>query len=332
MNTNTTSASHDMMEFLADRTRAEYRITRDHNNCLFIRSPFDDETDFLYMLESWDEGKDPHRLNKGAEFAGVYSCPRNVVACASYRLREIISDDCIISLPLEVEAVQRMATDRVREVVSRGPVPETNEAETPYNDEDDFTKYKLDNEAMACFMDGTVPQYDDFVKIYDSDHAAAAVRIINHPEDAAQEYASRYLIEKAKYINRRMARIPRVILRLAELAATPGEHHLRRAIANSIHDEKTVRVDVEKDGKQLAIRIDACELKRTSETRYSTYRMDAPSRKAFENTFGSNAYLLPQDVARIAYGNKVLYEKAAVAKPGALELTPDQFAMVCQVV
>lgn len=327
MDTNTTKGN-EFMQFLEDRSRAEYRVTREHSNCLFIRSPFDDETDFLYLLESWDEEKDPHRLNKGAEFAGVYSRLRHVVACASYRLRQILPDDYIISLPLEVEAVQRLATERMLEVVSRGPVPETEEAETPYDDEDDFTRYGLNREAMDCFMDGTIPQCDGFVKIYDSEDAATAVRIINHPEEAAQGYASRYLIEKAKHINRRMARIPRVILRLAELTATPGDHHLRRAIANSVHDEKMVRVDVDKDGKQLTVRIDASELKRTSEAYYSTYHMDAPSRKEFVKAF-ERGRLLPQDITRIVYGSKVLYEKAAVAKPDALELSPDQFAAVC---
>ena len=136
-------------------------------------------------------------------------------------------------------------------------------------------------------------------------------------------------MKNARLINQSLDRLPRVIMRLAQLTATPGDHHLVRAIASSIHDEKMVRLEVERDGKSLTVRIEARGLKYNGATDYAVWDLDAPSRREFESAFGNSSYILPGEIKRILYGANVLYERDKVPQSDALEMTPDQFAMVC---
>ena len=44
---------------------------------------------------------------------------------------------------------------------------------------------------------------------------------------------------------------------------------------------------------------------------YSPWRMDAPSRYKLVERFGRNTDVYPDDVVKITYGRKVLYERNA---------------------
>ena len=79
--------------------------------------------------------------------------------------------------------------------------------------------------------------------------------------------------------------------------------------AESIGDEKMVRVDVERDGKALTVRMEAGELRRADSSYYATWHMDAPSRRAFAEAFGRSADLHARDIVRIGYAKRVLYER-----------------------
>ena len=45
---------------------------------------------------------------------------------------------------------------------------------------------------------------------------------------------------------------------------------------------------------------------------YRPWRMDAPSRFKLVERFGQNTEVYPDDVVKITYGRKVLYERNAV--------------------
>ena len=329
MSTNTTPFDQEIMQFLADPTRPALRITKRDYNYLLIRSPFDDETDFLYMAYDYGAGKDPRRLDGKAEFAGVYSRPRNVIVSPCYSLSDLVLSEHVSDIRDETEAVRRRADEIVCEIAARGPVPVTDEAEPISDDEKYFTEHGCTEEARRHFMEGTFPQIAAHVRIQDSSEGMAAVLIINHPEEAAQEYARRYIVKNARLINQSLDRLPRVIMRLAQLTATPGDHHLVRAIASSIHDEKMVRLEVERDGKSLTVRIEARGLKYNGAAEYDTWNLDAPSSREYKRVFGDCRAILPGEIKRILYGANVLYERDKVSQSDALEMTPDQFAMVC---
>ena len=104
---------------------------------------------------------------------------------------------------------------------------------------------------------------------------------------------------------------------VARMEATPGEYHARRAIMRSIADKnmKTVNLEIQKGDESTIIKIEASALRCMDNSYYSPWRMDAPSRYKLVERFGRNTEVYPDDVVKITYGRKVLYErKAEVSK------------------
>lgn len=295
-------------DFLQDRHAHERLFSVDRGSILLLKSRFDDETDFLYLLSSYYTGE-PRELSKNAEYAGVYSHALHQIADGSYYLRELCADEYSRS------AIMKRFTDAVAskivELVNNAPIPMEASAETDVSVEREreyFVKYGADKEALTCFYKGCVPSYMPYIDERKEPEAPFFVRILNHFDDAVNEYAAQYIKDNAQRISERLWQIALVAERLQALMETPGEHHLRRRIAQSIGDQKMVRIDIARDGKELCCKIEAEVLKNAdSGDSYFTYRMDAPSRAAFEKTFGRSANLYAHDITRITYGKNVLY-------------------------
>lgn len=298
---------HDqVMAFLRDPAQTCLRFREGGWSRLLFRVPLDDETDALYLLGEY--GDTPIRLGEKAEYAGIYSRLRDELHDVCYGLREAVEDRYATDRSSTVTLIEAGASRLVVDLVGDGPVEETDQAESVNYDRDYFTQYLLDQEASKHFYERTEPAFMPVVHIRDIT-ATQYAQAINHPDEAVRYWAERYIVRQAKYINLRLWELPLVKQRLVELEATEGEHHLRRAIAESIGDQKTVRVDVQRGGKSLTVRMDADELKRYNSTYYTTWHMDAPSRRAFAEAFGRNADLYARDIVRVVYGRAVLYER-----------------------
>ncbi len=302
-----------IMSFLSDRSRMELRFTHDRRNHLLIRSPFDEDTDFFYLLRSHGDA-DPHDLGCAADFAGIYSHLTHQAYTVCYELNRLIDTpdengkNCVSKL------ISQMASDMVIQAVHGQPVEVTEESKEPQYDREYFLKYQLEERAYEHFLMRTVPEMKPVVPV-EGITAQEFVMAINHPEQLAETYARRYIRKRAKAINQFLWEKPQIIARIAELEATPGEHHYRRAIRESIHDEKMVRMQVSKNNKYIDCRIEAGVLKNVDRGYYPLWRMDAPSRKEFEETYGREANLYPRDIMNISYGKKFLYLKANVRVP-----------------
>ena len=177
------------------------------------------------------------------------------------------------------------------------------------NNRDYFLQYDADSEAAERFFDGLAPRYKASFCL-DSPPTRIFVQILNHPDAAAEQFAGAYIRENANAINERVWQLGVVRERLAALEQTPGGHHLRRAIRRSLEgvEAKSVRLELLKDGKPLEVRIAASELLHTGSPDYTTWNMDAPSRKAFAQLYGRDARLFPQDIVRILHSRNVLYD------------------------
>lgn len=298
---------HDrLMAFLRDPAQTFLRYAEGAWSKLLIRVPLDAETDVLYLLSGY--GDAPIRLDDDAEYVGVYSRLRDELHNVGYDLREAVEDRYATDRASTITLIEAEASRLVLELVGDGPVEVTDESERVNYDQDYYMKYVLDKEATQHFYARTEPAFNPVVRIRDIT-ATQYAQAINHPDESARYWAERYVARQARYINLRLWELPLVRQRLAELEATEGEHHLRRAIAESIGDEKMVRVDVERDGTKLTVRMEAGELKRADSTYYASWHMDAPSRKAFTEAFGRSADLHARDIVRISYAKRVLYER-----------------------
>lgn len=306
-----------VMGFFAERGRPELRFTHEKWNYLLIRSPFDGDTDFFYLLRSYGAA-DPHDLEDAADMAGVYSHLTHQAYNVCYELKKMIDAPDMNGKYYIAKRISEMASGIVVRTIHGQPVEVTEESKEPLYDREYFLKYQLEKRAYEHFLMRTVPEMKPVVPV-EGITAEEFVMAINHPEQLAERYARDYIHKRAKALNQFLWERPQIIARIAELEATPGEHHYRRAIKESIHDEKMVRMLVSKGKKYIDCRIEAGVLKNVDRGDYPLWRMDAPSRKEFEEAYGREARLYPQDIMNITYGKKFLYLKANVRVPEGSE-------------
>lgn len=297
-----------IFEFLAGRSRGEFAFAHDGWNYALLRSRYDDETDFIYLLRQY-HGNTAHSMNDKADRAGIYSHLTGKLYDAGYELR-FLDDRLCENLPDICGRLAQLTADAVLRKIDGRPVPETDDSDKLWYDRDYYLAYTIDKEAAEYFYKGTQPSYCPRI---DKDKFTLRDIIggINHPEETADRLANAFILSHSKIINQRLWEISLLPDKIAELEATPGEHHFRRRIARSIGDEKMVRLEILKDGIPCECRIEAYELKRVDDTYYSEYRMDSHGRAAFIGAYGSRAHLFPSNIQRICYGRKTLYEKEA---------------------
>lgn len=90
---------------------------------------------------------------------------------------------------------------------------------------------------------------------------------------------------------------------------TENPIHRMKAITEALKASgaKTVTVTVEKDGMELTFKTAANSLT-GHRNYYSTYDIPAQDRREFEQLFGRSANYCAEDITRITYGKKTLYE------------------------
>lgn len=296
-----------IMDFLRNKDVRELRYRWREYTVLLLKSAYDADTEFLYSTYTY-QSPDAQRIGNDAKYMGVYSHSLDKVIGNI----EGLDSAETMSFHTITEGFIARVKSRVEEIVDNQPVCVTDEAAPCRDERQYYLDHGADREARGLFYgENKAPQYKAYVAIEDPS-TATLVQILHHPDEVIEEYAKRHITEHARRINERLWQIGIVTERLRKLNDTPGEHHLRKAIARCIDTNtmKMVGIGIEKDGQCMSGKIEAFELTRADDTDYSTYRMDAPTRRDFERMFGRNARLLSSDITRITYGRKVLYEKA----------------------
>ena len=294
------------MEFLRDRSARELCYDWREYSILLLKSAYDEDTEFLYSMYQYKE-KTPWRVGEDAKYMGIYSRLSDMVVGVVQGLdRSRTTNPEDVLKAFEADVIQRICR-----TVGGKPVPTTEKAEPLRDDHEYFLRYGAQDEALKLFYgDNCPPVYKPYFKL-DTYSTANFIDILHRREKTIQQFAERFILKNANAINDRLWQISVVTEKLRELNATPGEHHIHRKIAQSIDPKlmKTVSVKVKKDGKEMSGKIDAIELARANGNNYATYRMDAPTRRTFERTFGRSAELYASDIVRIAYGRKTLYAR-----------------------
>lgn len=306
MNNAICMSEEQLMEFLRDKdTRELCYCWRDYI-VLLIKSAYDADTEFLYSTYQY-KAKDPRRVGDDAKYMGIYSRVLDKVIGSV----EGIDHSYTTNPETVLTDFEADVAARICQIVDGKPVPVTVKSKTIRDDQEYFLQHGASSEAIGLFYgDNHPPVYKPYFKI-ESPSTDTFASILHRHDESVQHFAEQFILENANGINNRLWQIDIVTAKLNELNATPGEHHIRRRIASCINPKamKTVAIEIDKNGKQLTGKIDAYELTRANDCYYSIYRMDAPTRRAFEQEFGRNSELLASDIARISYGRKTLYTK-----------------------
>ncbi len=291
--------------FLRDRHIHELAYRDGYYPCLLIRSRYDEETDFLYLLQGYGDS-DPHQVNDQPGYAGIYSHVHGTLVSPCYSLRECCDEKWTSDAIL-----RRFSADvqeRILKLIDGKPVAITEDAKPSRLDRDSFLAYGASNQAFELFYEGKDAVYAPSYHL-ESPPTEQFIRIVNHPADEAQACAEEYVRRNAANINDMLWRTEIVSQKLRQLREMPGEHYLRLRIAQALTTQQMVRIEIDKEDRQLNLRIAAEALKRANSTDYSLWHLDAHSRELFEQTYGRQARLMASDITRITYSRVTLYEK-----------------------
>ena len=257
-----------LYDFLDDANQHELHFSRGRQNCLLIKSAFDAETDFLYLLEGYYEN-DPHKTGDNAVYAGVYSHVRREYFDIPYALRDRADESKSIEELLS--EFSHAVSARIAEMVHDAPVPVTEEAEEIRDEREYYQKYTLPREARECFFgDAKRLHYQPHYHVSDPSTAEIA-SILNHFEDALNARAKAFIRKKARAINERLWETGLLREEVARMEVTPGEHHARRTIMRSVAGQnmKTVNLEIQKGDESAILKIETSALRCMDNSYYS---------------------------------------------------------------
>ena len=137
---------------------------------------------------------------------------------------------------------------------------------------------------------------------------------LQDPEGFVQSKAEQYIEINQKRFFLQFLRNDALLAEYQTLVNNTGSPiHQMKAIADALSgsNAKRVSVTVQKGGEELTFKMKASQMK-GHHTYYSTHDILAADRCRFQQVFGRNADFRAEDVVRITYGKKTLYEAEPV--------------------
>lgn len=282
-----------------------------------IRVPVSDTIEYIYSQANFNNSV---LKREKFEYAGIYNRDDGLVYDANYDLR-----GCGLLLANEYDrshdlgSVYKVFEDqvnaRIKEVIGDD---RSNLHITEAEIEDEYWLRML-NEAKTCHqrnrvralvLEGVEVHFEPWFRA-DDIHSDLIIDILEKHDALVNETASKWIKENREksliqFISNDMLKAD-----LDAIYANP-QHPLfliKKIMAAVAGGYKTVNVTTMIDGKKLTFKTDACVLQRDPDGAYYTFRMAAPDRKKFEDFYGPNRDYLPQEIVKISYGKKVLYQK-----------------------
>lgn len=300
------SLSESILQFMEDPSIPEFSFTRGASAYRLIRSRYDAETDFFYLAK---EGV----LGGYAEMAGIYSRTRRALYAPCHEL-SFLETPAENSLDAVLEDVAQQAAEAVRAMAEPSGFPETAAAKDVPCDRAYFCKHLLEDKAFQAFMLRKSPAFSVSVRLK-GDDTAACIRAINHPQAFVQELAQAYVLTHAKALNQQLWALSMIRERAAQLEATPGEHHLRRRILESVQgiQAQSVTLLLDRDGVCISCKIDPSALTDPSTLNIGLFYMPKGDAAKVRAAYGIGYILSPKDILCITYARKTLYERTPSA-------------------
>lgn len=288
-----------------------------------LKVPRDEHFDYLYWQKNY-RGTALER-NNGFEYTGIYNKNDGLIYDAHNRFQKISPQ---IEFSKSISVMESELNEAVRTIIDSNINNDRNNLTvvriTDFEKEADLIHFKqhlAPKAARKLFLDGTSPEdivfhcdYEykgwteddllDFIRSGEQFEISEATEYIaSHQEEMLMQFLEHDLIKK----------------KLQAIEDDPQNrlHRIKAIIdaVKSVPEAKTVTVRIDTPEATMSFKTSAAELRCDQTSTYSTYNIDASDRREFELLFGRGFSYSPDDIMRIDYGKKVLYE----AEPGYLQ-------------
>lgn len=309
---------NELLKFLkSSKTQCQLTITKYRRNdtLLIIKYYYDDNNILLYTQFNYENDLD---INKRLEYSGFYNLKSNTFYDTTYNLKDIIDIKNIVFLNELKEKIKSLVLKKCMEIIKKDFKDiDVLKSKIKLNDLDkrsieEIKNYSSKQVAKQYFLEGK--SIDDInicitntPKIY-FEHV---IKYIDNIDCAIDEIANKYINDNFKniYLNYLYTEMyKKEFLKIQN--DKNNTLHLRKAIKESITDQKTVNVTIFKDDKEFSFKTDTdvfkygicCDY-------YSAYNIAAKDRQKFYDLFGRSADYTASEIVKITYSKKVLYSK-----------------------
>lgn len=314
---------HKLIEFLNSDKPQQSFIVQEYgrNDTLDVIKFNHDENNIFLYTRCIHENDLMH--GKNFEYAGFYNLKSNKLYDLSYEMRSFLKIDHfnndIISYEKIVSDIKSLVLEEVKNIINNDVKNiDTSQAEKELDEYDkkylsDYPIYYAKTEAEDYFIKNKtledikihIPQIQN---VYTSDvlshlngdsKALINSKAITHiAENLKKIYKSFLCTEMTRKEFLKISNDKTNIL------------HLKRAISNSITDQKTVNVTILKDGKEFTFKTKTDALKcGVYNNYYYSWDIQSSDRKKFEKLFGRSADYKADEIMKIVYCKKPLYIK-----------------------
>lgn len=315
--------NQEFAAWLKSENKDLFSVKNEHYTYLFLRLPKRPGLDYLYAQRGFHgDGT----LHAGVfEFMGIYNAADGLIYNTGSYCMDNLDDtseertkNCLLKrLKQDVrEMVEaRVGNDRknleVSELSDAGLFKRLEQTQQHYASE----------RAREMYLAGGSPDGNKFECQYKpkSWTEEALLDYIADPEGYAKREAERYW----KDGKNQEEMLLNFLIRDATaeeyeklLADAENPVHIIRRIMEAVKstDAKTVNVTICKDGEEFSFKTDSQELRRDCKDYYGSWYMVAADRRRFVARYGRSANYCPQEIIRITYGRKTLYEADTATK------------------
>lgn len=275
--------------------------------------------DYLYMTTL---GKDSSiTWDNDLSFCGVYDALHKTLYLTEYTARKFslgtepfvknvcdsISEEIIRKINQRVDTIINNNRNnlRVKEITNTWDLRTV----------DEYQKYQAKDEAIRRFFDGKAPDAQVHSKY--SVLSSWEEKFMSYLHDEGkfiQTEAEQYIESNQEKLLIQFLMNDALLTAYQEIINdTDSPLHRMKAITDAVNDcgGKTVTVTIQKAGTEFTFKTGAYSLK-GYQNYYSRYYLPAADRREFEQLFGRNSDYKAEDISRITYGKKVIYEVPSV--------------------
>lgn len=279
-------------------------FVRDDYNYYLIKVPYNDTIDLLY-------GNNTYRSNLGFhdkfEYQGFYDKEKDEIYDISYDMYKMLGIEwnnhdykSISELMKEFNVkINNIVTDYVKE----------NKDEF-YDAAKEYTSDTKEQDVYGFFInDIDIPDYECN---YDSNDEKNIFKYFDEGESYLYEIAGNYIEMNKEKIGKSLKNIDMKNKLLNNLNSDINNKiHKRRDVIKSLdnNDYKRVNVFICKNGKCMNFKIDVSAIECSWDSHYiSKYSMSVKDRDDFDDNFGHREDFNIEDIYKIEYRNKPIYE------------------------
>ena len=308
--------NEQLSAWLASANPGPCDLKEDGKSILIFRLAKSPDFDYLFCDRQYkDDG-----LTRGSAFkyAGIYCRKDGLLYDEQYDLKAAAQGTDDRSAAALLEQLKQATRQKVESIIGndRKNLTVTEITNTQILRQlENLNSYSDKNTARKCYLDAIEFETPTFQCYYEPNRWSeqSLLDYIIDPDGYADKEAAAYIAAHQEDMLYTFLENDAVSAEYQAIVTDEGNpvHCVKRIMAAmKTTSAKTVNVTICKDGTEFTFKTEADSFRRDCYSYYSTWEMTATDRRKFERIYGRSARYYPQEILKITYARKVLYQKA----------------------